>query len=73
MTDAIRNLISSRKGIIVIATIVSVVVLAALGRLEQESTLEFLKWIVAAWLGAQAYEDAAIKSAAIKTARTSEK
>lgn len=66
MKEAIGNLLSSRKAIVTILVVVGVIVLAALGRLAAEPAMEFLKWIVIAWLGAQAYEDGAVKSAAIK-------
>jgi len=67
MLEALRNLISSRKAIVVMMVVVGVVVLAGLGRVQQEQAMEFLKWIVVAWLGAQAYEDGSVKAAALKS------
>lgn len=66
MLDAVKGLLASRKAIVTVLVIVGVVVLAALGKVAADPALEFLKWIVIAWLGAQAYEDGAVKSAALK-------
>ena len=65
MLEAIKNLVSSRKALVVVLVVVGVVVLAAVGRVQQEQAMEFLKWIVVAWLGAQAYEDGSVKAAAL--------
>jgi hypothetical protein len=67
MIEALQNLTSSRKAIIVVTVVIGVVVLAAIGRVPQEQAMDFMKWIVVAWLGAQAYEDGAVKAAAIQS------
>ncbi|HOA00819.1 MAG TPA: hypothetical protein PKI27_00775 [Dermatophilaceae bacterium] len=65
MIDSIAQLFGSRKALITMLAIVGIVVLAGLGRVAGEQALDFIKWIVTAWLAAQAYEDGRVKSAAL--------
>ena len=67
ITQALSGLLSSRKAVIVFTTIVAVTVLGYFGVIEGDKVIDFVKWVVVSWLGAQAYEDAKIKSAALHT------
>lgn len=52
------ELTSSKKAFIMALAIVAVVVLSSLGRVPGTEALDFVKWVVVAWLGAQAYQEA---------------
>jgi len=64
---AVAGLLASRKAIIVIVAIGVVAALGFTHNIEGDKVIEFVKWVVVSWLGAQAYEDAKIKSAALFT------
>lgn len=61
MLTVAKLLVQSRKAWVVLLAIIGAVLLAALGRISAAESLEFVKWIVVAWLGAIAAEDAAEK------------
>lgn len=65
ITKALARLLSSRKAIIVFVAIVAISGLGYAGIVEGDKVVEFVKWVVVSWLGAQAYEDAKVKSAAL--------
>lgn len=54
-------LAKSRKAWVVLVAAVGVIVMNVAGRVDGAQALEAIQWIVAAWLGAQAAEDAAAK------------
>lgn len=63
--QAFGKLASSRKAIVVVLAIVIVGGMGFAHVVEGDKVLEFVKWLVMAWLGAQAYEDGKVKSAAL--------
>jgi hypothetical protein len=63
--QALTGLLSSRKAVIVVVAIIAITVLGYFGVVEGDKAVDFVKWVVVSWLGAQAYEDAKIKSAAL--------
>lgn len=65
IVNALTGLLSSRKAIIVFVAILAISGLGYAGIVEGDKVIEFVKWVVVSWLGAQAYEDAKIKSAAL--------
>lgn len=66
MATVFQNLIASRKAWVMMIAIVAVATLNALGRIEGDKALEFIKWVVMTWIAAQGVEDAAVKSTALK-------
>lgn len=54
-------LLGSRKAWIAMLSIVAVVALAALGKIDGAGALDFVKWLVSAWIGSVALEDAGAK------------
>ena len=62
----IGALVRSRKAWVLLLAIVGVVAMNLAGRVAGVEALGFIKWIVAAWLGAVALEDSAAKIAAPK-------
>jgi hypothetical protein len=65
MNAMIAGLASSRKAWVLLAAVVGAVVMNVAGRIDGDKALEFIKWLVMTWLGAQAYEDAHVKPAAM--------
>lgn len=63
IAGALAGLLSSRKAIVVIVAIGTVAALGFTHNVDGDRVLEFVKWVLMVWLGAQAYEDAKIKSA----------
>ncbi len=61
MASVFMALAQSRKAWVVLAAVVGVIVMNVTGRVPGERALDFIKWIVMTWLGAQAAEDAAGK------------
>lgn len=66
MKHAIEGLLSSRKALMVLVVMISSTVLVAMGRMSSEQWESVARWLGMSWLGAQAFEDAFVKSAAIK-------
>jgi hypothetical protein len=66
MNAMISSLATSRKAWVLLVAVVGAVVMNVAGRIDGEKALEFIKWIVMTWLGAQAYEDAHVKSSALE-------
>ena len=62
MKEAISGLLSSKKAIITVLTMISVMVLCLAGRIAGESALDAIKWVAMVWLGAQALVDSKAKS-----------
>lgn len=60
------GLLASRKALMVLVVMIGATVLVALGRMTSEQWETVARWLGASWLGAQAFEDAFVKSAAIK-------
>ena len=58
----IFQLLSSRKAIVMLASLIGVVLLAALGKIPGAQAVEFCKWVVMTWLGAQALVDATTRA-----------
>lgn len=56
-------LLNSRKAWIAVLSIVAVVALAALGKVDGAGALDFVKWLVSAWIGSVALEDAGTRRA----------
>lgn len=61
MPNVIQTLLASRKAWVVLLAVVGVVVMELMGKISAKDALDALKWLVSAWLGAQAVEDAAEK------------
>lgn len=66
MPEVLKNLAASRKALVMVAAVIAVTVLAGIGKLGSAPALDFIKWIVGIWLGAQAAEDMLVKPAALK-------
>jgi hypothetical protein len=62
--NVFARLAGSTKFLVALVAIVAVVVLAALGKYSSADAVAFVKWIVTAWLGAQAVQVGAEKVAA---------
>lgn len=60
----LRALAVSRKAWVLLIAIVGVVAMNIAGRVNGEDALSFIKWMVVAWFGAVAAEDAAKKMSA---------
>lgn len=56
--DKVKELLTSRKFIVTALGITGAVVLAALGKIDGERAMDFAKWLLGAWLLAQAGVDA---------------
>lgn len=61
MANMFGSLARSRKAWVLLVALVGVVVMNALGRVDGAQALSAIKWLVSAWLGAVALEDAALK------------
>lgn len=57
----VQSLLASRKAWVLLLSIVSVTILTLVGKLTADQALNFVKWVISAWLGAVALEDAADK------------
>jgi len=55
----LRALASSRKAWVVLVAILGIIAMELAGKVAASDALEAIKWLVSAWLGAQAAEDAA--------------
>ncbi len=60
------KLMQSRKAIVVVVVVAAATVALLSGKLTQDQWTDLVKWVTVAWLGAQAAEDAVVKSAALK-------
>jgi len=60
-TNPILALLGSKKALIMLVAVVGAIVLAAIGKVDGQQALDFCKWVVMTWLGAQAVVDAAPK------------
>jgi hypothetical protein len=58
MLEAINRLLSSRKALMMLAAVIAATTLASLGKVTGTEALEFVKWVVLVWIGAQAAVDA---------------
>jgi hypothetical protein len=61
MNSTLSAFMNSRKAWVLLLAIIGVVVMNVVGRIDHKDALDFIKWIVMAWLGAVAAEDAAAK------------
>lgn len=57
MQDMLKALVTSRKAWILLVCAAGVIALTVAGKATTSEALDFLKWLVAAWFGAVAYED----------------
>lgn len=57
--NVVQALLQSRKAWVVLLAVVGVVVMELVGKIGPRDALDAIKWLVSAWLGAQAAEDAA--------------
>jgi hypothetical protein len=62
MKTALSGLLSSKKAIITILTMVIVMVLCLAGHIDGDAALDVIKWVAMVWLGAQALVDSKAKS-----------
>jgi len=53
----ISLMFQSRKAVVLVFAIAGVVLMNCVGRIDGEKALDFIKWVVTAWLAAQALED----------------
>jgi hypothetical protein len=56
--EKLTELFTSRKFIVTLVAIAGVTVLAAVGQIDGEKALDFARWVLGAWLVAQAGTDA---------------
>jgi len=59
--DKLVELFSSRKFVIALVAVLIIVVLAVAGRIAGDQALDFIKWVVGAWIAGQAATDVASK------------
>lgn len=60
MGNALSKIVGSRKAILSILGIAAAVYMSKTGQVAGPDALGFIKWILMAWLGAQAAEDVAM-------------
>jgi hypothetical protein len=60
MGNALSRIVGSRKAILSILGIVCVMYMSKSGQVSGTEALGFIKWVLMAWLGAQAAEDVAM-------------
>lgn len=65
----IKGLLGS-KSIVMVVAVVGACAMNVAGRVDGDKTLEFIKWIVMAWLGAEAWEAGKVKAAEKAAAAT---
>lgn len=63
MPNMMSAMLTSRKAWVMVVCVVGAVVLNARGQIDGPQALDFIKWVVGAWLGAVAIEDGAKKLA----------
>jgi len=63
MANMISALLASRKAWVLLLCVAGAMVLNAKGQIDGPQALDFIKWVVGAWLAAVAAEDAAKKMA----------
>lgn len=51
------------KSIVMVVAVIGAIVMNVAGRIEGDKALEFVKWVVIAWVGAEAYESGKVKAA----------
>jgi hypothetical protein len=61
MADMLKALAKSRKAWVLLIAIVGVIAMNVAGRIDGTQAIDFIKWLVSAWFGAVALEDAALK------------
>lgn len=66
--ESFVGILNSRKGLVLVAAVIGVIVLNVLHRISGDQALDFLKWIVGFWMGGVAIEDAAKKRGASSVA-----
>ena len=59
MQSKLAELLGSRKFWVSIVAIGAVVTFAVMGRIAGDQALDFIKWVIGAWLGSQAATDVA--------------
>jgi hypothetical protein len=57
MDNAFSKILGSKKAVLSILGIICSMILAYTGKVTGEDTLNFIKWVLMAWLSAQAAED----------------
>ena len=57
--DKMIELFTSRKFIVTLVAVASVTALAIIGKIDGEKALDFARWVLGAWIVAQAGTDAA--------------
>jgi hypothetical protein len=57
MMEKVKELLTSRKFIVTLIAITGVTVLAAIGKIDGDKALDFAKWVLGAWIAAQAGTD----------------
>lgn len=65
--NPLLGILRSRKTIIVLATLLCVTLLAALGRVSGEDALRLMTFVIPSWLLGQSYEDGKAKGASTTT------
>lgn len=63
LSSGVRRLLTSSKAIVAGVAVVGVIVMNVTGRIDSAKALEFITWVVMAYFGANALEDAAEKRA----------
>jgi hypothetical protein len=71
MTGSILSLLTSRKAIVMLFSIIAVSALAALGKIAGNDALDFVRWVVLVWIGSQAAVDAITRRTPCQTPSTS--
>lgn len=56
--EKVKELFASRKFIVTMLGIISITVLASIGKVSGEDALNFAKWVLGSWVLAQAGVDA---------------
>jgi hypothetical protein len=56
--EKLTELFTSRKFIVTLVAVAGVTILAAIGQIEGDKALDFARWVLGAWLVAQAGTDA---------------
>lgn len=72
MKDMLSALVTSRKAWVLLLAVIGVVVMNVAGRVTGEQTIDVIKWLVSAWFGAVALEDAAEKHGTSQPVSSSE-
>ena len=68
--NVIQNLLASRKAVVTFVAVVAAVSLGFANKVSGQEVLDFVKWVITTWLGAQAAEDVAKKINITRTTNT---